>query len=155
MTRLPPFAIALLIVLGNIAPADDKPIKGDLARLQGTWTGKTMRGGLTQSTVNIKGDVCSFDNILPNGEKIGFTSKINVNDQAKPHKTIDHTDINRYGGSGNGPAQILGIYEFVDDNTIKICNGFDERPSEFKNGDGRPPILFTLKRETKEVKPKK
>ena len=149
MKRLRLLSIALLLLLGNIAPAADEPIKGDLARLQGTWTGRTMRDGVLQSTMNIKGDVCSFDNVSPNGEKIGFTSKIEVNEQAKPHKTIDHTDIIRYGGSGNGPDHILGIYEFVDDNTIKFCNGFDKRPTEFKNGDGGRLIMFTLKRETK------
>ena len=155
MKRLPLLSIALLLLLGNVAPADDKPIKGDLARLQGTWTGRTMRDGALQSTMNIKGDVCSLDNVLPNGDKMGFTSKIEVNEQARPHKTIDHTDIIRYGGSRNGPDHILGIYELVDDNTIKFCNGFDKRPTEFKNGNGGPPIMFTLKRETKEDKAKK
>ena len=105
--------------------------------------------------MKIKGDDCSLDNVLPNGEKMGFASKIEVNEQARPHKTIDHTDIVRYGGSGNGPDHISGIYEFVDENTIKFCNGFDKRPTEFKNGNGGPPILFTLKRETKEDKTKK
>ena len=89
-----------------------------------------MRDGALQSTMNIKGDVCSLDNILPNGKKMGFASKIEVNEQARPRKTMDHTDINRYGGSGNGPDHILGIYELVDDDTIKFCNGFDKRPTE-------------------------
>ena len=85
----------------------------------------------------------------------GSPAKSRSTKHARPHKTIDHTDIVRYGGSGNGPDHILGIYEFVDENTIKFCNGFDKRPTEFKNGNGGPPIMFTLKRETKEDKTKK
>ncbi len=155
MNRLPVPHIALLLLLGNSACADDNPIKGHLATLQGTWTGKTGRDGFYQSTMTIKGDVCSFDNVTRNGEKIGYTSKITVNEKARPHKTIDQTHIVRYGGSGKGADHILGIYEFVDKNTIRICNGFDKRPTEFKSGDGRPPILFTLKRETKADNAKK
>jgi hypothetical protein len=154
MNRLPLLSIALLVGLGITAPADDKPKKDDLARFQGKWTGKTGRDGAFFSTMTIKGDICSFDNVRQNGEKIGYTSKIEVNEHARPHKTIDQTDIVRYGGSGIGPDHIFGIYEFIDDNTIKICNGFDERPTEFKNGNGGPPIVFTLKRETTDDKAK-
>lgn len=154
MKRLPLLSIALLFWLGNIALADDKPIKGDLAKFQGRWTGKTGRNDAFQSTMTIKGDVCSFDNVRRDGEKIGYTSKIEVNGQATPHKAIDQTNIIRYGGSGTGPEQIFGIYEFIDDNTIRICNGFDGRPTEFKNGDRQAPTLFTLKRETTEDKVK-
>ena len=114
MIRLPVPHIALLLLLGSSNSADDNPIKGHLAMLQGTWTGKTGRDGFYQSTMTIKGDVCSFDNVARNGEKIGYTSKIAVNEKAGPHKTIDQTEIVRYGGSRKGPDHVLGIYEFVD-----------------------------------------
>jgi hypothetical protein len=42
MNRLPLLSIALLFGLGNTAPADEKPKKGDLAKLQGTWTVETV-----------------------------------------------------------------------------------------------------------------
>ena len=124
MNRLPVPHIALLLLLGNSASADDNPIKGHLATLQGTWTGKTGRDGFYQSTMTIKGDVCSFDNVTRNGEKIGYTSKITVNEKARPHKTIDQTHIVRYGGSGKGPDHILGI----------LMNSLTKIPSEFATG---------------------
>ena len=99
MNHQPSLALPLLLILGSLAIADDKPIKGDLAKLQGTWTGRTERDGSYQSTMTIKGDECSFDNVTRNGDKIGFTSKIEVNERAEPHKTLDHADIRRYGGS--------------------------------------------------------
>jgi hypothetical protein len=58
VNRLPLLDVALLLALGNIAPADDKPVKGDLAKLQGTWTGRTGRDGDFLSTMTING----FDN---------------------------------------------------------------------------------------------
>jgi hypothetical protein len=61
MNRLPLLSIALLFGLGNTAPADEKPKKGDLAKLQGTWTGKTGLDGCFQTTFIFNGDLCFFD----------------------------------------------------------------------------------------------
>ncbi len=133
-----------------IATADDKSIKGDLARLQGTWTGSDP---VFQFTMTIKEDVFAFDNIMQNGERIGLTSRIVVNDRARPHKTIDQTLVSRYGGSpGTAPDHVFGIYEFIDDNNIRINNGFDRRPSEFGDRGPGSSGVFTLKRKTREDK---
>jgi hypothetical protein len=146
---------ALLCTLMHPASADDTPKKGDLAKIQGVWKGKTGRNGMFESVMTIKGDTGRLDNTTANGRKIGLTYKITIDEGAKPHKTLDSSDIVRYGGSGKGADHVFGIYEFVDDNTIRFCNGFDKYPTEFKDGDDGPPILFTLKRVTEDAKPEK
>jgi hypothetical protein len=150
MNRLPLLSIALLFGLGNTAPADEKPKKGDLAKLQGTWTGKTGLDGCLQTTFIFNGDSCLFDNVTKSGEKIGGTGKVALDELAKPHKTITQTIISRYGGVGRGPDHVFGIYEFIDANTVRICNGFDQRPTDFSGRDSQDFMVFTLKRETKE-----
>ena len=155
MNRLPFLAVALLFGLANIAPAADEPVKGDLARLQGTWVGATGQGGHFQTTFNIKGNLCSFDNVTESGSKIGGASRITLDELAKPHKTIDQTITSRYGGVGRGPEHVSGIYEFIDANTIRICNGFDKRPTDFEGGGNRSFMTFTLTRETEEDRAKK
>jgi RNA polymerase sigma factor (sigma-70 family) len=131
---------------GDIAPADDKPIEGDLARLQGTWT---ARLGQFQSTMTIRGHTSWFDNVAADGSRIGLISTIDVNDRARPHKTIDATRITRYGPGGRGPDSVLGIYEFLDEDTIRINNGFlGKRPDGFDEGrNGSTSGAFILKRE--------
>ncbi len=133
--------------------AADNPQMSDLARLQGRWTGKTGANGLFQTTMTIKGDTCSLDNIRAGGNRIGLTGKIVINEQARPHKTIDTMNIIRYGGTGEGPDHVEGIYEFIDDDTIKICNGFNGRPTRFMSGEGGSSMVFTLKREHVDIKP--
>lgn len=133
----------------KMATARDEPITGDLAKLQGTWTGSDE---VFHFRWTINGNISTFDNTSRDGNNIGLTSRITVNDRAKPHKTIDKTVISRYGAAGGGaaPVHILGIYEFIDENTIRINNGFNnERPTEFGARDSWSSGVFTLKRETK------
>ena len=140
----------LLVAVLAIVPAafgDDKPIEGDLAKLQGTWTGKTGRNGVFATTWTIKGDVVRFDNLTGSGKSIGGVSKITLDPGGKPHKTIDSTIFERQGAKGGGPGVVQGIYEFIDADTIRICNGFSERPDGFKEDNGDlSRSLFTLKR---------
>jgi hypothetical protein len=84
--------------------------------------------------------------------KVGGTSRIAIDELAKPYKTIDDTILTRYGGGG--PDHVFGIYEFIDANTIRICNGFDKRPTDFGGRGSQSFMVFTLKRETKEDKDK-
>jgi hypothetical protein len=140
-------AVALAL-LAHPAYSDDTPLKGDLAKLQGVWKGKTGRDGFFDSVMTIKGDAGTFDNTTKDGRKIGLKYKLTVNDKAKPHKTMDHSEIVRYGGSGKGPEHVYCIYEFIDENTVRFSNGFDKYPTEFKDDDDRQPFQFTLKRVT-------
>jgi hypothetical protein len=131
------------------ATAVDQPITGDLVRLQGTWTGSDE---VFHFRWTINGNISTFDNTSRDGNNIGLTGRITVNDRARPHKTIDETVISRYGGAGGGvaPVHVLGIYEFIDENTIRINNGFNnERPTEFGARNSWSSGVFALKRKTK------
>jgi uncharacterized protein (TIGR03067 family) len=146
LMRLPLFLVALLVLSTRAVPADDRPIDGELAKLQGTWSGKTGRNGIMITVWTIKKDILESENTLPSGKKVGGTFKLVVDGQARPHKTIDSLTIRRDGGKGSGPDRVVGIYEFVDKDTIRVCNGAPDRPSEFKAGAGGLPVMFTLKR---------
>lgn len=141
--------MAILFSLLNAAPADETPKKGDLAKLQGIWAGKTGPEDSFQTTLTIKGESCSFENVTESGDKIGGTSKITIDELAKPHKTMDNTIVSRLGGDGGGPKHVFGIYEFIDDNTVRICTGFDKRPTDFRGSGSGGFMAFTLKREPK------
>ncbi len=138
---------------GDIASADDKPIKGDLARLQGTWT---ARLDPFESTMIIRGHTFWFDNVAADGSRIGLIGTIEVNERARPHKTMDKLHITRYSGAGGGPEgpdPVLGIYEFLDEDTIRINNGFRARPAGFDEGRSEwYSGAFIMKRETRQDK---
>ena len=138
------------LIAGPASLADDKPIEGDLAKLQGSWSGKTGRNGVFTTVWTIKGDQVQFDNVTESGKKTtGGTGILALDGQGKPHKTIDSTIVKRQGGIGGGPGIVLGIYEFVDADTIRICNGSPTRPAAFgEDVDGEFRMTFTLKRVT-------
>ena len=147
LMRLSLLVAAMLTVLTNALDAEDKPIEGDLAKLQGIWSGPTGRNGMFLTTWTIKGEIVEYENITKDGKKIGGVCKVAVDERAKPHKAIDQITIAREGGNGSGPKRVLGIYEFIDEDTIRICNDSPKRPTEFKFGENGPPVLFTLRRE--------
>jgi hypothetical protein len=141
-------ALSLIFLWVHASRADDKPLTGDMAKIQGTWKGQTGRDGQFQTVMTLKGNTGKVDNTTSTGDKIGLAYKFEIDDKAKPYKTIRIYDIVRYGGNGRGPEQVYGIYEFVDANTIRFCNGFDGKyPTEFKDSEGRSSLLFTLKRD--------
>lgn len=146
---------ASLLTLAHPVYTDDKPPTGDVKKLQGVWKGKTGRNGIFDSVMTIKGDAGRLDNTTPNGKIIGLTYKFTIDERAKPFKTMDKFDIVRYGGTGNGPNHVFTIYEFLDDNTIRFCNGFDKYPTEFKRADDNSTTLSTFKRVTEDAKPEK
>jgi uncharacterized protein (TIGR03067 family) len=145
--------IASIIILSvGTACADDKPATGELAKLQGTWEGRTGRDGRYQTVMTFKKDTGATDNTTVDGKKIGLSYKFEIDEKADP-KRIHIYDIIRYGGNGSGPAHVYGIYRFIDPDTIEFCNGFDGRyPTEFKNGEPGSSLLFTLKRGTQATK---
>ena len=150
--RFPLFMTAVFVLLASAVPAEDAPIEGDLAKLQGSWSGKTGRNGIFFTVWTINKDTLDCENTMPDGRKVGFVSKLVVDGRAKPRKTMDCLIIRRNGGSGNAPDRVLGIYEFIDDDTIRVCNNSPERPSEFKQAENGLPIMFTLKRDREKKK---
>jgi uncharacterized protein (TIGR03067 family) len=129
------------------AAADDPPVKGDLAKLQGTWSAKVGPEKNVLIVVTFKGSDVALKVSAPNGREYETTGAVKLDDQAKPHKTVDWVKFTN--AMGEAVPENLGLYEFVDADTLRVCTGGpgNERPTEFKAGEGGPPQLFTLKRD--------
>jgi uncharacterized protein (TIGR03067 family) len=152
---------AALMVVGCVAPVQNKPVEatpvtGDLAKLQGLWEEEPRPDKDVKSQWLVKGNTVSFvSTLLRNGRKVTGTCELALDEQAKPHKTIDSSRFIRSDKADiNGPDRVPGIYRFLDDDKIEICNGFDVRPSEFRDPGERQGALFTLKRKRDDAKPK-
>jgi uncharacterized protein (TIGR03067 family) len=128
--------------------ADEKPIKGDLARFQGTWTASAGDNDEVVITMTVKANTYTAKWDSGDGTKVELKGELRMNDEAKPNKTIDFFNSKR--NDGEDVKDALGIYEF-DGDKIKLCagDGGEERPTEFKKGsDGTPHLLtFTRKKD--------
>ena len=128
------------------ARADDPAPKGDLAKLQGTWTAKVGPEKSIPISLTIKGTTVTLAFTTPEGDEVKSTGALKLDETAKPYKTIDWVKFTR--PDGEDALDNLSIYEFVGDD-LKLCSGGpgNERPTEFKAGEGGPPHLVVLKRE--------
>ena len=144
------FAVLALLAVPAFADEKDKPAKGDLAKFQGTWTTKAGANQEVAVVLSFKENTTHVKFTTGDGQTFEIDGEIKLNDSARPHKTIDWVKFKT--PQGDDAPDNLGIYEFTDDDTLKVCNGgpSNERPTEFKAGEnGAPPQLFTLKREAK------
>ena len=139
-------ALFVMIVAGQATAADVKPLKGDLAKFQGTWTTKLGPEHNLDAAITIKGTDVALKLTTPDGQDFEIAGVIKVDEDAKPHKTIDWIKFKT--PNGDDAPDNLGLYEFVDKDTVKVCNGGhnNPRPKELKAGDGGDPTLLTLKR---------
>jgi uncharacterized protein (TIGR03067 family) len=135
---------ALLGAMG--VRADEPGLKGDLARLQGQWTA-TFGPQNIVVVVTIKGTDATLTLTLPDGQSRESKGAIKIDENAQPHKTLDWVNFTTRRGEPAPPN--LGIYKLSGD-SITICNGGpgNERPTEFKAGEGGRPQLFVLSRKT-------
>jgi uncharacterized protein (TIGR03067 family) len=142
-----------LVVFVSLALADDKadPKKSDKERLQGTWVvaaletdckevkGETFEA-FKKGKVTFKGD--SFTHSMAPDSVVKFT----LDPDKKPLALdLEVTD----------PAKAVFryLYEFVDDDTIRLCSSGKDgaaRPKEFTSKDGQ--VIVTYKREGKRPK---
>jgi uncharacterized protein (TIGR03067 family) len=138
---------------------DDKKAeapKGDLAKLQGTWSAKVGNEKNIEIAVTIKGTDVTLKIVTPEGQSIESKGQVKLDETAKPHKTVDWTKFNN-PSNGEITPDNPGIYEIIDADTVRFCSGGpgNERPTEFKAGDGGQPSLVTLTRQKdKDAKPK-
>jgi uncharacterized protein (TIGR03067 family) len=137
-------AVPVLTVARADAPA---ATKGDLGKFQGSWTTTFGTEGNLKLTVTFKESAVTVSGTTPDGDAFEIMGEVRLNDEAKPHKTLDWVKF--AGPDGNDLPDNLSIYKFDDADTIRICNGGpgQERPTEFKQGDGAHPSLLVLKRE--------
>jgi uncharacterized protein (TIGR03067 family) len=137
-----------LIVLTRVKDPEDKPIKGDLGKLQGTWESTTGPNDEVVITMTVKVNAYTAKWDKGDGTKIELRGELRVNDKATPNKTIDFFNTKR--DDGEDARDSLGIYEFEDDK-VKFCvaGPGEERPTEFKRGDDGAPhlIVFTKKKD--------
>lgn len=143
-TTLAAATLLALSLLGT-ASADEAP-KGDLARLQGMWSADVGPDKDVPIRLTFKGKAVTLAVTL-DGKDFEVKGEIELDDAAKPHKTIDWVKF--VGPQGDEAPANLGIYEFEDADTVKVCNGGpgNERPAEFKAGEQGPPNLLVLKRD--------
>lgn len=140
----------LVIILGLMTSAgfaDDAALSGDLAKIQGRWTGKFGRDNDIVVAFEIKGNEVSGHFTTKDGEDVKLKGELKLDESAKPHKAVDWVKFT--GRDGQELPANLGIYS-IEGDEFKVCNGGpnNPRPTEFKAGEnGEPPQLIVLKRD--------
>jgi uncharacterized protein (TIGR03067 family) len=143
------FACLCFVIAVAAAPSvrAEEP-KGDLAKLQGTWTAKVGPNRDLEMKLTVKDGTVELAGTSPNGDDFKLKGEIKIDEKASP-KTLDWLKFST--PDGNDIPDILGLYKLEGDNWT-VCSGMpgDDRPTEFKAGEGGPPRLTTWVR----VKPK-
>lgn len=134
-------AVALLST--SVVSAADAPT-GDLAKLQGKWKGMAGPDKTVSLLMEIKDTRVTVRFSSPDGQDFLIKGKIKIDEKADP-KTMDWVEF--VGADGDAVPDSKSIYK-VDGDTFEVCsNGPDgERPKEFKDGAGAPPMLMSLTR---------
>lgn len=129
-------------------PAPVEPVEGDLAILQGTWTGAVGNGGAT-AILQVRGRSARF--VLQNAEGrqlLATDGRVELDESATP-KAMDWVP-----DEDRGP-RVLSIYEF-DGEALRICialgRGDVPRPDAFSE-DFRTILLTREAREGSAEKP--
>ena len=143
-TALVACCLAALAPLAARAADDPKP-SGDLAKIQGRWTGMVGPEKNVPLTLVIEGTKANASFTRPDGTDVALKGKIKI-DESKSPKQMDWTGFVR--PDGNDAEDNLGIYE-LDGDTLKVCNGGpgNDRPAKFEEGTDGPPHIIVLKRE--------
>jgi uncharacterized protein (TIGR03067 family) len=141
----------LVVVLWVAIPAwSDDDAKKELKKFEGVWT--TVSSELDGTSLNeltkdlkftIKGDTVAIEGneaILKAYSKGTFK----VDPDTKP-KSIDFT----VGGGDNKGNVVEGIYEFTNEDELKMCAKLvgKERPAKFETKEGTSTLLLVVKRE--------
>lgn len=122
---------------------------GDLAKLQGKWSAMVGPDKSIPIVIGFK-DKAFTITVTFDGEERTLTGDIKVDDTKTP-KQIDYLNFTGPGGEALGDN--LGIYK-IEGDEMTSCSGGpgNDRPSEFKAGEGGPPNLTVFKRVKEEPK---
>src|SRR4051794_11956613 len=122
-TRILLSAVFCAAMIGGVsargARADDPAVTGDLAKLQGEWTAKFGPQNIVV-VLTIKGSSALLAFSVPDGPQVTSKGEIKIDENAKPHKTLDWVNFTTQAGD-KAPTN-LGIYQLAGD-AITICNG--------------------------------
>jgi uncharacterized protein (TIGR03067 family) len=143
-----------LLLACAMAAADDKAVKEELAKLEGTWqvesfvvVGKDFFADGSQPkfhfVVGKDGEATLDENDFLKKLYEKYTFKVD------PSTTPKCVDVTVTAGSQKG-VKIEGIYELKGDE-LRVCAkaGGNERPAELKSPEGTEVVLFVLKRQKK------
>lgn len=139
---------SILLVLVSLAePAlatAGDTAKGDLARMQGTWTACAGPKKKIPVTLAIQGRDVSVVIKPPAGPEIRASGQIRVDVSATP-KALDWVRFTAL--DGQAMPEILAIYEF-DGDSLRICNAGpnNPRPTAFEPGEGVLADVVTFRR---------
>jgi uncharacterized protein (TIGR03067 family) len=125
----PPRPAVIALLLAVPASAQDNPLAGDLAPLQGTWTAKIGPNKDLPIILVIKGDAVSTSFTSEQGELHTVKAELKLDETATP-KAMDWVHVTR---DGQEASNVLAIYELRGE-TLKIRSGHrqgDPRPSAF------------------------
>ncbi|MDB5350810.1 MAG: hypothetical protein JWN86_2057 [Planctomycetota bacterium] len=129
-------ALVVMVTAASAVRADDKPLDGDLKKLQGKWTSKA---GPDAAPVFLTFDKTriAFQVIAPTGEEKIIAGEFTLDEKAAPRAMS-------WSGMKLGRTDVPGtqaIYTFDGDDTLKIAGGGKDRPTEFvEKGKALPGI---------------
>lgn len=125
------------------ASLDDAP-QGDLAKVQGKWKAMGGPNGNIPIAMTIQGSAVTLAFTTPQGQQRELKGQIKLGEISQP-KSWDWTKFTR--PNGDAAEDNLAIYQ-LDGDSLKICSGGpgNDRPTEFKAGDGGPPNLLVFHR---------
>ncbi len=138
--------LGLCAITLGAAPADEP--KGDLALLQGSWSGKIGPDRVIDATLVLKGNAAELVIARPGEDDVTIKGELKLDDKASP-KTLDWVKFTL--PNGDDLPETKALYKLEGD-VLTICSGGPgaDRPAEFKEGTDGPPRLATWTR----VKPK-
>ena len=130
-------------------PAKTDAPKGDLAKLQGKWTGKFGPEKDIPLVLEIK-DKAGVATLTIDGQEKTFKGEIKL-DETKTLKEWTWTKVK--GLDGEDGADVLSIYK-IDGETLTVCSSAPggERPTAFEAGTDGGPSLVSLTKVKEEKK---
>lgn len=142
--------LAALVLVSISAPAFADDLKGDLAKIQGKWSGKVGPEKNIPIVLEVKDKALALT-ITYEGQERTLTGEVAL-DETKSPKQWTSSKFKTPGG--DDVPENKAIYKFDGDDTLILCSGGpgNDRPNEFKAGEGGPPMLTTFTRVKKEEK---
>jgi uncharacterized protein (TIGR03067 family) len=147
--RFPLIFAAIAVAFPLLAAAPEPTPTGDLALLQGEWKATAGSKKEIAVTLTVKGRDARVDIKLPQGVTIQAKGEISLHEGERP-RGLDWVRFTAL--DGQDMPEVLAIYE-LDGDTLRVCNGGpnNNRPKEFKRGDGALADVVVFRREKVET----